>query len=156
MPRNVNDVIRTLSPARRKKVEARAAALIAEEMSLRELRQAHRLTQQRVAKTLGIGQEGVSKLEKRTDLLLSTLREYVEAMGGTLSIVAAFPDHQPVIVTGLVAIDAPRASDRHGRAESDLPGPVSRRPPTSVGTGRRLGGRTTTTGRERIRSGMAD
>jgi DNA-binding XRE family transcriptional regulator len=74
MPRNVNDVIRTLSPARRKKVEARAAALIAEEMSLRELRQAYKLTQQRVAKKLGIGQEGVSKLEKRTDLLLSTLR----------------------------------------------------------------------------------
>ena len=49
-------------------------------MSLRELRQAHKLTQQRVAKKLGIGQEGVPKLEKRTDLLLSTLREYVEAI----------------------------------------------------------------------------
>ena len=55
--------------ARRKRVEARAAALIAEEMTLQELRQARKLTQVRLAKTLGITQDGVSRLEKRSDLL---------------------------------------------------------------------------------------
>src|ERR1039457_4001081 len=82
MPTNVDDIIRKLSPALRKKVEARAAQLIAEEMTLRELRHARKLTQVRMAKTLGITQDGVSRLEKRSDLLLSTLRKSVEAMGG--------------------------------------------------------------------------
>ena len=77
MPRNVNDVIKHLSPALRKKVGARASHLIAEEMTLRELRRARKLSQVRVAKELGIGQEGVSKIEKRADLLISTLRKTV-------------------------------------------------------------------------------
>jgi len=97
-----------LPAARRKMVEARAAELIAQEMTLRELRQAHRRTQERIAETLGIGQEGVSRLEKRSDLLISTLRSYIEAMGGSLSIIAKFPDHPPVEVAGLTAIDAER------------------------------------------------
>ena len=103
--KTLNQKLTALRPARRKKIAARAAVLIAEEMSLQELRQAHKLTQQRVAKKLGIGQEGISKLEKRTDLLISTLRDYVEAMGGRLSIVAEFPDHKPIIVSGLAALD---------------------------------------------------
>ena len=81
MSRNVNDVISKLTSAQRKKVEARAAQLIAEEMTLRQLRRARKLTQQKIAKSLHIGQEGVSKLEKRSDLLISTLRNYVKAMG---------------------------------------------------------------------------
>ena len=99
MSRNVNDIIRKLTPAQRKKVEARAAQLIAEEMTLRQLRQACRLTQQKVAKSLRIGQEGVSKIERRSDLLISTLREYVQAMGGRLSLVVEFPDREPVILS---------------------------------------------------------
>ena len=82
MPTNVNEKIKKLTAAQRKKVETRAAQLIAEEMTLRELRQAHKLTQVRIAKTLGITQDSVSRLEKRSDLLLSTLRKTVEAMGG--------------------------------------------------------------------------
>jgi DNA-binding XRE family transcriptional regulator len=101
MPRNVNDIIKKLSPAQRKKVEARAAQLIAEEMTLRQLRHARKLTQQKLAKALQIGQEGVSKLEKRSDLLISTLRSYVEAMGGNLSLVAEFPDRPPVVLSGI-------------------------------------------------------
>jgi DNA-binding XRE family transcriptional regulator len=84
MARNINNIINKLPPAQRKKVEARAAELIAEEMSLQQLRQARKLTQQNMAKSLHIGQEGISKLEKRSDLLISTLRAYVEAMGGHL------------------------------------------------------------------------
>src|SRR5665811_1580681 len=101
MPTNVDDIIRKLSPARRKKVEARAAQLIAEEMTLQELRRARKLTQVRMAKKLGIGQDGVSKLEKRADLMISTLRKTVEAMGGSLSLVAEFPDREPVVLSGI-------------------------------------------------------
>src|ERR1700688_1169060 len=101
MPTNVNDIIKKLSPAQRKKVEARAAQLIAEQMTLRELRHARKLTQVRVAKTLGITQDSVSRLEKRSDLLLSTLRKTVKAMGGRLSLIAEFPDRGPVLLSGI-------------------------------------------------------
>jgi DNA-binding XRE family transcriptional regulator len=101
MPTNVNRIINRLSAAQRKKVEARAAELIAEEMTLRELRRARKLTQVRMARTLGITQDSVSRLEKRSDLLLSTLRKTVEAMGGSLSLVAEFPDRAPVFLSGI-------------------------------------------------------
>jgi DNA-binding XRE family transcriptional regulator len=104
---NVEEKISKLSPARRKKVETRTAALLAEEMTLRELRKARKLTQVRVARQLGITQDSVSRLEKRSDLLLSTLRKTVEAMGGHLSLVAEFPDRPPVVLAGL-ASDAPQ------------------------------------------------
>ena len=108
MPTNVDAIIAKLSPAQRKKVEARAAQLIAEEMTLRELRQARKLTQVRVAKTLGITQDSVSRLEKRSDLLLSTLRRTVEAMGGSLSLVAEFPDRAPVVLSGIAGDERER------------------------------------------------
>jgi DNA-binding XRE family transcriptional regulator len=98
---NIDDKIKKLSAAQRRKVEARAIALIAEEMTLRELRQARKLTQVRMAKALGITQDSVSRLEKRSDLLLSTLRKTVKAMGGNLSLVAEFPDRPPVVLSGI-------------------------------------------------------
>lgn len=101
MPVNVNEKIRKLKAAQRKKVEARAVELIAEEMTLRELRRARKLTQVRMAKALGITQDGISRLEKRSDLLLSTLRKTVRAMGGNLSLVAEFPDRPPVVLSGI-------------------------------------------------------
>src|ERR1700687_3713462 len=101
MARNVNDIIEKLSAAQRKKVETRAAQLITEEKTLREIRKAHKLTQQKIAKSLRIGQEGVSKIEKRSDLLVSTLRGYVEVMGGSLSLVAEFPGRAPVVLSGI-------------------------------------------------------
>jgi len=107
MPITLKDKMKELSPAQRKKVEARAAELIAEEMTLRELRHARKLTQVKMAKTLGVTQDSVSRLEKRTDLLLSTLRKTVEAMGGNLSLIAEFPDRAPVALSG-IAEDDPR------------------------------------------------
>ena len=103
--KNLDRIRKQLSPARRRKIAARAATLIAEERSLQELRQAHKLTQKRMAEVLGIGQDSVSRLEQRSDLLISTLRNYVEAMGGSLSLVAEFPDKEPVVLTGLAALD---------------------------------------------------
>ena len=90
-----------LDPERRRKIEDRAAELIAEEMTLRELRKARQLTQVSVARELGISQDGVSRLEQRSDLLLSTLRRTVEAMGGNLSLIATFPDRPPVELSGI-------------------------------------------------------
>ena len=102
---SLTEKIDKLPEARRKKVEERARALIAEEMSLQDLRKARKWTQVRVAKELGINQENVSRIEKRSDLLLSTLSGYVEAMGGTLRLVAEFPDRPPIALTGIAALD---------------------------------------------------
>ena len=106
MPVNVNDLIAELDPERRRKIEERAAELIAEEMTLRELRKARQLTQASVAAELGISQDGVSRLEQRSDLLLSTLRKTVEAMGGSLSLIAKFPDRPPVELAGIAESDS--------------------------------------------------
>ena len=101
MALNVDEWIERLDPDRRRKVEERAAELIAEEMTLPELRKARRFTQARVAAEFGITQDGVSRLEKRSDLLLSTLRKTVETMGGNLSLFARFPDRPPVELLGI-------------------------------------------------------
>ena len=76
---------------RRDGAAARAKALLAE-MPLQGLRQARRLSQEELAESLGQRQSGVSKLEQRTDMYVSTLRRYIEAMGGHLDIVARFPE----------------------------------------------------------------
>jgi transcriptional regulator with XRE-family HTH domain len=118
MPVNVNDKINRLSAAQLKKVEVRAAELIAEEMTLRELRKARKLTQVRMARSLGITQDSVSRLEKRSDLLLSTLRKTVKAMGGSLSLVAKFPDRAPVVLSGLAEAELPDRSTVRGRVKA--------------------------------------
>ena len=81
-------------------------ALETEEMTLRQLRRARKLTQVRLAKQLGITQDSVSRLESRSDVLLSTLRKTVEAMGGSLSLVAEFADRGPVVLSGIAEDDA--------------------------------------------------
>lgn len=93
-----------LPAERRERVKARANELIAEELTLRDLRKAHDLTQERMSELLDIGQDSVSRLEQRSDLLLSTLRSYVNAMGGSLELVARFPDRPDVSLTGLAGL----------------------------------------------------
>jgi DNA-binding XRE family transcriptional regulator len=85
---------------RRARVQARVAELISEEKSLRDLRRARRLTQQNMAKKLGVTQHSVSRLEQRTDMLLSTLTSYIDRMGGELVLTARFPDRNPVRIIG--------------------------------------------------------
>jgi len=101
MPINANEILKRLNKEDREEVDARAKELIEEEMTLRELRQARKITQVTLAKTLGTTQDSVSRLEKRSDLLLSTLRNTVEAMGGSLTLVASFPNHKPIILSGI-------------------------------------------------------
>jgi DNA-binding XRE family transcriptional regulator len=104
--RMLNDVIGRLAPARQQKVEVRARELIAEELTLQDLRKAQKLTQEQMAKTLNIGQDSISRLEKRSDMMLSTMRSYVEAMGGSLELVARFPKRAPVIIKSIKDMSA--------------------------------------------------
>lgn len=105
MAKNVNDIINALPIGRRRKIEKRAAALVAEEMTLQELRRAREMTQVRMAKNLGVAQKQISEIEKRTDMHISTLRRSIEAMGGRLSLIAEFPDREPVMLAGIAALD---------------------------------------------------
>lgn len=115
----LKDKMKGLSPARRKKIEARTAELVKEQMTLQELRRARKLTQVSVAKELGITQDSVSRLEQRSDLLLSTLRKTVEAMGGNLSLVAEFPDREPVVLAGIAEIEpSPQRPTRRRHAHA--------------------------------------
>ncbi|MFL6208751.1 MAG: XRE family transcriptional regulator [Pyrinomonadaceae bacterium] len=75
----------------RARVEHKAETLIAE-MPLNELRVARKMTQEKLAEELNVKQAAVSKLERRADMYVSTLREYIEAMGGELEITARFPE----------------------------------------------------------------
>lgn len=99
--RTLEHKLSEISPARQEKIRVRTRELVAREMSLQELRHAVNKTQKTVARTLNIGQDGISRLEKRSDLLLSTLRNYVEAVGGSLTLVAQFPDREPIAIAGL-------------------------------------------------------
>jgi DNA-binding XRE family transcriptional regulator len=104
--KTLHEKLNALPASRRKKIKARSAELIAEEMSMRELRKARKITQEQMAKTLGVKQEQISRIEKRTDLHISTLRRSIEAMGGELTLIAKFPDGAPVRVTGFAELDA--------------------------------------------------
>ncbi len=115
MAKTLEQKMASLSPARRKRVAARTVELIAEEKSLGDLRRAMALTQQKMADELGIGQEGISRLEKRRDLLVSTLRGYVEAMGGELRLVAEFPDRPPVLLRDLKDVKAEVLAAMHSK-----------------------------------------
>jgi transcriptional regulator with XRE-family HTH domain len=90
--KTLDQMIGSLPPARREKIEARAKQLIAEEYALRRMREARGLTQVRIAELMHIRQDSVSRLESRSDLLLSTLKSYVQAMGGSLRLTVEFPD----------------------------------------------------------------
>ena len=90
-----------LSKERQQKVEHRSAQLLTEEMTRQQLREAVKLTQQQMAEILQIDQANVSRIEKRADLMLSTLRKYITAMGGELRLVVEFPDRPPISLIGI-------------------------------------------------------
>jgi DNA-binding XRE family transcriptional regulator len=91
MARNFKELQAKISPERRARVERKVERAL-REMALDELRSARQLTQTGLANILGVDQGSISKLERRTDMYISTLRSYVEAMGGDLQIRAVFPD----------------------------------------------------------------
>jgi transcriptional regulator with XRE-family HTH domain len=105
MAKTLTEIISKLPVERQEKIEARAKELISEEMTLREVRKAHNLTQEHLAELLGVGQDSILRLEQRSDLLLSTLRNYIKAMGGNLQLIAEFPDRPPVVLTGFADLE---------------------------------------------------
>ncbi len=80
-----------MKPEARKKAADKTKAFL-DAMPLQELRHARNLSQEQLAQTLSVKQAAVSKLEKRTDMYISTLRNFIKAMGGDLEIIATFPD----------------------------------------------------------------
>ena len=90
-----------LSDERKARIEARTDELEAEYHTLQELRKIAGLTQASLSEDLQMPQSNVSRLEKSSDMLLSTLRSYVEALGGTLNLTVELPDKPPIILSGL-------------------------------------------------------
>ena len=91
MAKKFRELVAGLSQDRLERIEERVQETLAE-MPLHELRTARQLTQETLAETLHMSQANVSRIERRTDMYISTLRRYVEAMGGRLVITAQFAD----------------------------------------------------------------
>jgi transcriptional regulator with XRE-family HTH domain len=91
MSKPFKELERKMSPEARARSEAKARKMI-QEMALSEMRAARELTQEHLAKVLRVKQASISKLERRADMYISTLRDFVRAMGGELEITARFPE----------------------------------------------------------------
>lgn len=111
MARTLDQVLAELPAKRRAKIERRAGELAT---TLKDLREAFEHTQVDLAESLGVGQDTISRIERRSDLLLSTLRRYVEAMGGRLELVARFPNRSPLVIEQLTAEAPARTKRRPG------------------------------------------
>jgi len=101
MVRTLKEVLDALPPDEREDIDRRFQELVNEVESLRELRRISEMSQARIAQALNISQPAVSKIEKQTDMYLSTLRGYVEAMGGELDVIVRLPGRGPVKVRSL-------------------------------------------------------
>ncbi|BCJ05284.1 MULTISPECIES: helix-turn-helix domain-containing protein [Pseudomonas] len=101
MYKTLEDVMNELTPERRARIEERGRELIREEMTLQALRKQLEITQESMAERLDVRQGNVSRFENRSDMLISTLRDYLEAMGGRLELVAHLPGRAPITIEGL-------------------------------------------------------
>jgi predicted DNA-binding protein (UPF0251 family) len=105
-------VLAGFQPARREKIKTRAAEIVAEEMGLSDLRKSKEITQEQLAERLGGRQVYVSRLERRSDMKLSTLRDYVKAIGGQLQLMVTFPKGEAVRLKDIGNGTAQRAGTR--------------------------------------------
>ena len=126
MARTLDEVIEALPPERRERVEGRFRELVREVEGLQALRQLAGRAQAEVAAALKIKQPSVSKIERQADMYLSTLRGYVEALGGTLELVVQLPSGAMLRLDGLgdLAPTVPEPPERAAR--------ISQRPPAKV------------------------
>ena len=111
----VEDVIASMPKERRKRIAARGNELLAkvqQRMTLSEIRKGRKISQAKMAEALGIGQMQISRLEKRKDPRLSTMQRTVAAMGGHLTMIATFPDQEPVVLVTSHFADEPSASSK--------------------------------------------
>jgi transcriptional regulator with XRE-family HTH domain len=112
---SVDDVIASMPKERQKAIEVRGNELLAKvkrRMTLAEVRKGRKITQAKIAELLGIGQMQVSRLEKRKDPRLSTMQRTVAAMGGHLTLLATFPDQEPVVLVTAPVAERPKATGK--------------------------------------------
>ncbi len=126
MGRNLDQIIAELSPERRERVEARYQELRQEVEGLRELRRIAGKAQADIATALDIKQPSVSKIEKQADMYLSTLRSYVEAIGGELELTVKLPDRPALKIHRLGDFAEPAVKPRNARAARRRRAAVSR------------------------------
>jgi transcriptional regulator with XRE-family HTH domain len=111
--REIRQTRSKLTPEERARIDAEVIADV-QRMRLPELRKARQLSQATLADLLCMSQGDVSRLERRTDVYVSTIRRYLEAAGGRLRILAEFPDAEPIEITGFSEIDpVNRATPTH-------------------------------------------
>ncbi|BAK67584.1 MAG: helix-turn-helix domain-containing protein [Sphingobium sp.] len=101
MGRSRSEIMAALPEERRRRIEARAQELVAEVEGLKALRQLAERSQEQIAETLGVKQPSVHKIERQTDLYLSTLRRFVEAAGGKLELRVELPGKGVLHLTGV-------------------------------------------------------
>jgi predicted XRE-type DNA-binding protein len=127
MGRNLDDVIASLPAARRRRIEARFEELKDEIKGLGELRRAAGKAQAEIAAVLHIRQPSVSKIEKQADMYISTLRNYVEAIGGKLDLVVTLPSRPPLRIESLGDVAAGQSVGTLGAEATSGRRPRSRR-----------------------------
>ena len=123
MGRTLDEVVESLPAERRERVDARFQELKAEVEGLRELRQAAGKAQAEIAATLNIKQPSVSKIEKQADMYLSTLKNYIEAIGGQLELIVHLPHNRAMRLNAFGDL-RPADSIRPARGR-----PLKRKPP---------------------------
>ena len=114
----VDDVIASLPKERQKRIAARGDELLAKvqrRMTLSEIRKGRKISQAKMAEALGIGQMQISRLEKRKDPRLSTMQRTIAAMGGHLTMIATFPDQEPVVLLTSQFTEIPATSPKKKR-----------------------------------------
>ena len=117
----LDELLARLPAGEREAVKSRATELIAQEMSLRDLRKALGKTQVTMANQLGIKQENVSRIEQRSDMLLSTLNGYLRSMGGRLRLVAEFDGRPSVELSGFASVGETATPSRRAVSAADKP-----------------------------------
>lgn len=119
---SLDEMMARLPPARREEVERRAAEAIAQHAALRDVRKAMGKTQAAVAAALGIKQENVARIEARSDMLLSTLRNYVAALGGDVYLTVELKGLPPIRLEGLGDLAPPKGATppKRGRTKKTL------------------------------------
>ena len=116
MGKSLQEKLDALPEARQDNILAEANLLHVEYWTLQDLRKAKELTQAQLAEALNVRRATIAQIEKRTDLMLSTLRSYVEAMGGKLSLTVEFPNRMPVSLEGLGDTEEPPRKRKGGNA----------------------------------------
>lgn len=110
MGRTLDEVMASLPQERQDSIRARAAEMLAEVEGLKALRKLAARSQEQIAQSLGIKQPGIVKIERQTDLYLSTLRRFIEAAGGTLELRVELPGTGAFVLTGVGEIEGKRAA----------------------------------------------